>query len=456
MKSLPQSNSESFSKIVINNQSNFKSRANQNSDFNSLFSVNNSNMDSIDKKIKNKYNSAIDYLNNKNNKRSVSGNQNLYNNERYIQLKKDMIFNFFDSNTDKYKNLNLHINFNSNNIQNNNNNQINKIYKSNNFFNNSSKKTRTSGKDNIKKKIEHILNSQKKKEEETDENRINKSMNHLQTKSIYNEKTREKMKQIYEILKPKKDPKKKGLHYEVFEESLAAFKLRELREKKNQPSILNNFVNGIDDNNLNNNTSRFIKKINPHVDLYDNKYNNIENIQKSASCQRIIHMTKVLDSETKKNNFNEFDYGFKKKNINKYELNNVKKDLFAVTHERKIKNKLIDFNKFTIFPDIMRRKKDDGLLDEYAKNNLQIISGIKSDWANKNNKNNNTQKKNDNNKIDGVEKNNNNINNNENNDNTNFNNLLNKVVNFKNEEKKENEEFKIDDKEDINIDDLLD
>ena len=120
MKSLPQSNSESFSKILINNQSNFKSRANQNSDYNSLFSVNNSNMDSIDKKIKNKYNSAIDYLNNKNNKRSVSGNQNLYNNERYIQLKKDMIFNFFDSNTDKYKNLNLHINFNSNNIQNNN------------------------------------------------------------------------------------------------------------------------------------------------------------------------------------------------------------------------------------------------------------------------------------------------------------------------------------------------
>ena len=449
MKSLPQSNSESFSKIVINNQSNFKSRANQNSDFNSLFSVNNSNMDSIDKKIKNKYNSAIDYLNNKNNKRSVSGNQNLYNNERYIQLKKDMIFNFFDSNTDKYKNLNLHINFNSNNIQNNNNNQINKIYKSNNFFNNSSKKTRTSGKDNIKKKIEHILNSQKKKEEETDENRINKSMNHLQTKSIYNEKTREKMKQIYEILKPKKDPKKKGLHYEVFEESLAAFKLRELREKKNQPSILNNFVKGIDDNNINLNSSRFIKKINPHVDLYDNKYNNIENIQKSASCQRIIHMTKVLDSEIKKNNFNDNRY---KNN----DLNNIKKDLFAVTHERKIKNQLIDFNKFTIFPDIMRRKKDDGLLDEYAKNNLQIISGIKSDWANKNNKNNNTQKKNDNNKIDGVEKNNNNINNNENNDNTNFNNLLNKVVNFKNEEKKENEEFKIDDKEDINIDDLLD
>ena len=153
-------------------------------------------------------------------------------------------------------------------------------------------------------------------------------------------------------------------------------------------------------------------------------------------------MTKVLDSEIKKNNFNDNRY---KNN----DLNNVKKDLFAVTHERKIKNKLIDFNKFTIFPDIMRRKKDDGLLDEYAKNNLQIISGIKSDWANKNNKK-NTQKKKDN------EINNNNINNNENNDNSNINNLLKKVVNFKNEEKKENEENQIDDKEDINIDDLLD
>ena len=442
MKSIPQSNSESFSKILINNQSNFKSRANQNSDYNSLFSVNNSNMDSIDKKIKNKYNSAIDYLNHKNNKRSVSGNQKLNNNEKYINLKNNMIFSFFDS--DKYKNLNLNINLNNNNnIQNNNTNKINRIYKSNNFFNDSSKKTKTNGKDNIKKRIENILNSQKKNnEEETDENIINKSMIHLQANSINNEKTREKMKQIYEILKPKKDPKKKGLHYEVFEESLAAFKLRELREKKNQPSILNNFVKGIDDNNINLNSSRFIKKINPHVDLYDNKYNNIENIQKSASCQRIIHMTKVLDSEIKKNNFNDNRY---KNN----DLNYIKKDLFAVTHERKIKNQLIDFNKFTIFPDIMRRKKDDGLLDEYAKNNLQIISGIKSDWANKNNKN-NTQKKKDN------EINNNNINNNENNDNSNINNLLKKVVNFKNEEKKENEENQIDDKEDINIDDLLD
>ena len=82
----------------------------------------------------------------------------------------------------------------------------------------------------------------------------------------------------------------------------------------------------------------------------------------------------------------------------------------------------------------MKRKKDDGLLKEYANNNLQIISDIKSDWKNKN-----TIKKNE-------EKNNGKRISIKNNDN------LKKNNENKFEEKKEN---KIDIKEDIDIDDLL-
>ena len=179
-----------------------------------------------------------------------------------------------------------------------------------------------------------------------------------------------------------------------------------------------------------------IKKINPHVDLYDDKHNNIENIQKSASCQRIIHMTKVLDFEVKKNNHYQLNFeNFSKKN-NDENFKENKKDLFADTHERKIKNKLIDFSKFTIFPDFMKRKKDDGLLKEYANNNLQIISNIKSDWKNKNTLKKNEEKNNNNGKRISIK----------NNDN------LKKNNEKKFEEKKEN---KIDIKEDINIDDLL-
>ncbi len=429
MKSLAQSNSENSSKFLINNQNNIKSRANLNQDFNSLFSINNSNMDSIDKKIKNKYTSAIDYLNNLNKKSTNSENQKSFNNDNIIQLKNDLLFSLFDSKTNTDKNKKIKINFINENLKNNNL-EVRKIYMNKKFYNNSSSKSKNKGKENLKKKINKILfHSQKKNENES---KINKSMMNL-SNSIYNEKTKEKMKEIYEILRPRKDPKKKALHYEIFDESLAAFKLRELRDKKQYPS-LKNFINGNEENIINNNTSRLIKKINPHVDLYDDKHNNIENIQKSASCQRIIHMTKVLDFEVKKNNYYQLNFeNFSKKNNNENCKDN-KKDLFADTHERKIKNKLIDFSKFTIFPDFMKRKKDDGLLKEYANNNLQIISGIKSDWKNKNTIKNNEEKNNG--KRISIK----------NNDN------LKKNNEKKFEEKKEN---KIDIKEDIDIDDLL-
>ena len=76
------------------------------------------------------------------------------------------------------------------------------------------------------------------------------------------------------------------------------------------------------------------------------------------------------------------------------------------------------------------------MLKEYANNNLQIISNIKSDWKNKNTLKKNEEKNNNNGKRISIK----------NNDN------LKKNNEKKFEEKKEN---KIDIKEDINIDDLL-
>ena len=62
---------------------------------------------------------------------------------------------------------------------------------------------------------------------------------------------------------------------------------------------------------------------------------------------------------------------------------NFNKDLFALTYERKIRNKLVDFHHFEIFPDITRRNKKEELLMSYAENNLKIIIDIKGDLKKK-------------------------------------------------------------------------
>ena len=172
MKSLAQSNSENYSKSLINKQNNIKSRANLNQDFNSLFSINNSNMDSIDKQIKSKYTSAIDYLNNLNKKSTNSENQKSFNNDNIIQLKKEFL-SLFDSKINTDKNKKIKINFMNENLKNNNL-EVRKIYMNKKFYNNSSSKSKNKGKENLKKKINKILfHSQKKNENES---KINKSM----------------------------------------------------------------------------------------------------------------------------------------------------------------------------------------------------------------------------------------------------------------------------------------
>ena len=165
MKSLAQSNSENYSKSLINKQNNIKSRANLNQDFNSLFSINNSNMDSIDKQIKSKYTSAIDYLNNLNKKSTNSENQKSFNNDNIIQLKKEFL-SLFDSKINTDKNKKIKINFMNENLKNNNL-EVRKIYMNKKFYNNSSSKSKNKEKENLKKKINKILfYSQKKNENE--------------------------------------------------------------------------------------------------------------------------------------------------------------------------------------------------------------------------------------------------------------------------------------------------
>ena len=378
-------------------------------DFQSLRSMNDTNMSSIDKKIKNKYSSALEYLNSFSHKQSTIQNNSTINSEKFQKLRNEMLTSIYD---------NIHYsNYKTTNLE-------NSYLKQNHTRNNSL--TSEKVKEHFKTKINY-LSPQKKIDNKTN----NSTILSLYNSPSFNEKTKEKIKQIFNIFNPnyiqndknnknnknKNKKKKRALHYQILDETSAAYKLRELREKKKyQTQSIENYKNG--EKVIIPLTSRYVSKINPHVDLYD-KVNGL-NTQKSASCQRLIHMTKVIQADLiGKNPSNNLDL---KIHLN----NNLKRDLFAITHEGKIRNKIVDFHHFSIFPDIHRRNKKDELLNAYAENNLKIISDIKGDLAKKKQPEENA-----------------------NNTNTNYIQTTLKVP-----EKKE--EPKIDVKEDIDIDDLLD
>ena len=93
-------------------------------------------------------------------------------------------------------------------------------------------------------------------------------------------------------------------------------------------------------------------------------YDNNRLFNKSASCQRIDHMHRVINKELYGNN----NTSFIKSNNN---------ELFQLTNEGRIKTKIKEFYHFAIFPDYNARKIDVELKKVYAKNNLNIIGGIK-------------------------------------------------------------------------------
>ena len=364
MKTLAPSQNINFEISPVNN-------TNMN-DYNTLRTMNDNNMNSIDKKIKSRYSSALDYLNTVSNKK-ISIPTTSLKNDKFIKLKNELLSSFIDKS--RLSRFN--------------------IYSENNSFRNNilnESTSRNTNYDVFKEKIKNILSNPKESEEKKP--KINKSLviTKLYNNNSLNKKTKDTIDEIFNIFKEQKIEKKKK-NNENEDESSPSYKFKKLKEMKKHDKIYsNNILKGeIISNKILNN--KYIKKKNPHIDLYDKK-NSLENTKKSSQYQRLIHMSKVLNYELNKNNDLEYS-----ENNNKF-----MKDLFPITHERKIRSKLIDLNHFEIFPDFTKRHKKDELLEAYAENNLKIINDIKGDLTNKTD--NNHLKNNDNNdkKCEKIEK----------------------------------------------------
>ena len=364
MKTLAPSQNINFEISPVNNTSI--------NDYNTLRTMNDNNMNSIDKKIKSRYSSALDYLNTVSNKK-ISIPTTSLKNDKFIKLKNELLSSFIDKS--RLSRFN--------------------IYSENNSFRNNilnESTSRNTNYDVFKEKIKNILSNPKESEEKKP--KINKSLviTKLYNNNSLNKKTKDTIDEIFNIFKEQKIEKKKK-NNENEDESSPSYKFKKLKEMKKHDKIYsNNILKGeIISNKILNN--KYIKKKNPHIDLYDKK-NSLENTKKSSQYQRLIHMSKVLNYELNKNNDLEYS-----ENNNKF-----MKDLFPITHERKIRSKLIDLNHFEIFPDFTKRHKKDELLEAYAENNLKIINDIKGDLTNKND--NNHLKNNDNNdkKCEKIEK----------------------------------------------------
>lgn len=364
MKTLAPSQNINFEISPVNNTSI--------NDYNTLRTMNDNNMNSIDKKIKSRYSSALDYLNTVSNKK-ISIPTTSLKNDKFIKLKNELLSSFIDKS--RLSRFN--------------------IYSENNSFRNNilnESTSRNTNYDVFKEKIKNILSNPKESEEKKP--KINKSLviTKLYNNNSLNKKTKDTIDEIFNIFKEQKIEKKKK-NNENEDESSPSYKFKKLKEMKKHDKIYsNNILKGeIISNKILNN--KYIKKKNPHIDLYDKK-NSLENTKKSSQYQRLIHMSKVLNYELNKNNDLEYS-----ENNNKF-----MKDLFPITHERKIRSKLIDLNHFEIFPDFTKRHKKDELLEAYAENNLKIINDIKGDLTNKTD--NNHLKNNDNNdkKCEKIEK----------------------------------------------------
>ncbi len=354
-KNISNSNSflDNFSKksnsSFINNSNNLNLSINKNNISNNNFREN----------IKNKFEEAMHYLD------SFSNEDSIFNVKNNSHISRNSI--------DELSNLKKNYFFNS----------LNQSYKYLPLNNSRDNQNFLSPK--CKSKIIQIYeNSQKRKKEENlnqennnnnnnnDNNNNNNEENLIKINEENNNKQKlkkaKKINDIYNLLGYKNY--KSGLkNIKEDEESYVTYKIQDYGYKNLKNFIRPNLIN-----------QNLVQKINPHVDLYDNKNKKIKEITKSASVQRLNHMTNVLNSTLFENN-NNLNYILKlnnNKNSNK-NIFNKPKDLFAMDHKTKINNKMVDLNHFSIFPDINRRKKKDDLLMKYANNNLNIISGIKKD-----------------------------------------------------------------------------
>ncbi len=327
-----------------------KSIPNSSSDFKTILTMNENNMDSIDKKIKEKYSSAIEYINNNfSNKKPVKQN-NFSSNDKLKKIRNDLLSSIYNNeNNSNFKTYSQSNTFRKNRINNSTNNDI---------------------KDTFRTKINNLLLNPQKFEEKKP--KINKSMiEKLRNSSALNKKVKDKIDEILNIFKPENKNKNKNEKEEI---ELPESRFKQLKCKRINTD--DNFLKGKKISFNKPISNRFVSKINPHVDLYD-KTNSVQNTKKSDIVQRIVHLTKRIDSDLNDNELENEDF-----NDEPLEHNKDYKDLFALNHERKIKNKLIDISKFEIFPDVTRRQNKDHLLLAYAENNLKIITDIKTDLIN--------------------------------------------------------------------------
>ena len=399
-------------------------------------------MDNYTNKLKYRYNNAINYLNSIEMKKNIYegiSNNNIYPKKIVTSLKKKGIQSY-NNNIEKKYNNSLCFKY-MNYIPN----------KSQDKFSVFINKTK-----NEKENIKHKKNN----------SNIDPSFNYQ-----LGEKTKKKFNDIYSLLIDGKDLSTSKI------ESSISYKLKEIKNNLNRSSSLSNLKektkNSMEKyskefqskkykkNNLNN--SIILKKINPHVDLYERNID-MKTIRKSASCQTIEHMRKVLEydkksktkrerEKNKKRNFvnikNKAYYNNKNNSISFIELDKPQyKNLFE---SNKVHEHLVDLRHFAIFPKINKRKYNKKLSLKYAENNYIILNDIKDKFINDNLKKNNENEEekyyiNDENSLpNNINLTNNNIGKNINSD----------FINKRNINDEEKNKSKIDLIQNITIDDLI-
>ena len=342
---------ENFNFQINTNNNKKINKTNPNSsDYKTLLTINENNMNSIDKKIKTKYSSALEYINNNfSNKKPIKQNNFSYN-DKLIKLRNDVFSSIYNNvHFSNFKTYSQNNNYRKNTIN----------YSTNNDI-----------KDTFRNKINNILLNPQKLD--ANKPKINKSMiSKLRNNKALNKKTKDKIDEILNIFEPEHKNKNNDEKEEI---EVPESRLKQLRN--NRIKTDENFLKGQKISFNKPIPIKCVSKINPHIDLYD-KTNSVKNTKKSDIIQRIVHLTKRIDSDLNDDELE--NENFDNKHIYK---NNDYKDLFELNHEGKIRNKLIDISRVEIFPDVTRRQNKDHLLLAYAENNLKIISDIKSDLIN--------------------------------------------------------------------------
>ena len=201
-------------------------RKNNTIDFKSLCSMNDNNMSTIDKKIKTKYSSALNYINTLSDKKITIPTSSSIKNHKIEKLRSEMLSSIINNiHSSRYK---TNANKKVSNVNHNRNNSINMSEKSKDYF---------------AKKMKNILTTpQRKIDTNSEKNRS--TISNLCNSKTMNEKTKQKIEQIISIFNPhiimsdpkennsKKKKRKRKNQSQMFEDITPTFKFKQLRAKK--------------------------------------------------------------------------------------------------------------------------------------------------------------------------------------------------------------------------------